>query len=195
MNPRLPGEKIFIGAASSSHSLSSTSPARRAARTPRRATMAATIVSSVSLTARPRAATRELRARAAPAKATRVVALRASSEKARPPRRRLHQLHITSASPFASRRVSVPERRPRFDATLRPDVSRLTSTPPYPISNPIRGRSKRRPPGARSRSRRSRRSPRRPRSAPPRCVRDNATRRSVARSRASNPNPNPNNQP
>lgn len=195
MNPRLPGEKIFIGAASSSHSLSSTSPARRAARTPRRATMAATIVSSVSLTARPRAATRELRARAAPAKATRVVALRASSEKARPPRRRLHIVFTSSASPFASRRVSVPERRPRFDATLRPDVSRLTSTPPYPISNPIRGRSKRRPPGARSRSRRSRRSPRRPRSAPPRCVRENATRRSIARSRASNPNPNPNNQP
>jgi len=137
VNPRLPGEKIFIGAASSSHSLSSTSPARRAARTPRRATMAATIVSSVSLTARPRAATRELRARAAPAKATRVVALRASSEKARPPRRRLHHLHIISITFRVASRF-----RPRAPAALRRHASTrrlptdLDSALPYIESDP-----------------------------------------------------------
>jgi hypothetical protein len=80
--------------------------------------MAATIVSSVSLTARPRAATRELRARAAPAKATRVVALRASSEKARPPRRRLHHLHIISITFRVASRF-----RPRAPAALRRHAS------------------------------------------------------------------------
>jgi photosystem II Psb27 protein len=99
--------------------------------------MAATIVSSVSLTARPRAATRELRARAAPAKATRVVALRASSEKARPPRRRLHHLHIISITFRVASRF-----RPRAPAALRRHASTrrlptdLDSALPYIESDP-----------------------------------------------------------